>query len=63
MSKNNDVTVAITIGQGMSLALTKYDDLVIISGSRAVITNLGQFTKKRADNLCEFIQRLAIHVD
>lgn len=58
---DNDISVAISIGQSKSLALTHKDDLVI-SDYDGILVNLGHFTKKRADDLCEYIQRLAIHV-
>ena len=58
---DNDISIAITIGQSKSLALTDKDDLVI-SDYDGILVNLGPFTKARADNLCEYIQRLAIHV-
>lgn len=58
---DNDISIAITLGRGQSLALTQKDDLVI-SDDKGILVNLGPFTKARADNLCEYIQRLAIHV-
>lgn len=56
-------SVAITIGNGYQLGLTNNNHLVVedrINGERI---DLGKFTKARAKELSEYLDRLAIHVE
>ena len=60
----NPVTVSITLGQGLCLGLTEEDHLVVQRiDSGQIQADLGEFSSFRAANLCEYIQRLAIHVE
>ena len=60
----NPVTVSITLGQGLCLGLTEEDHLVVQHmDSGQIQADLGEFSSFRAASLCEYIQRLAIHVE
>lgn len=59
-----EITVSITIGNGLMFSLTSQNNLVIESRQDSkIIANLGTFTKARAAQLAEYLNRLAIHVE
>jgi hypothetical protein len=61
---SNDITLRITCGGGTDLAITRNDELVAVQEySPGLFTkvNFGRLTRKRIDQLKEYLDRLAIH--
>lgn len=56
-----ELSVAITIGGGLDLALDRYNNLLVHSNKHGTNINLGPLTQQRAKELSEYLQRLAIH--
>ncbi len=61
----NDVSVAITLGDGAELAITEGGELHVLKRSHRTDSisriNLGAATKRRFADLDEFMKRLSIH--
>lgn len=55
------ITVAISIGGGLSLALDKRNNLLLHDDTNRTSVNLGRLTHERADDLGEILKRLATH--
>ena len=58
----NNISVYVTIGNQKAFGITDSDDLVILDiKEQKVVVNLGVFTKARAKELQEHLERISIH--
>jgi patatin-like phospholipase/acyl hydrolase len=57
------VTIGVSIGGNLNLelAIDKYNNLLVNNFKSGCAVNLGPLTQKRAREIGEYVQRLAIH--
>ena len=55
------VSIAITIGGGLSLALDHHNNLLVHCSKTETNLNIGPLTQVRAKEIGEYLNRLAIH--
>ena len=58
----NNISIYMTIGDQKALGITDEDDLVILDiKDQKILANLGVFTKSRARELQEYLDRISVH--
>lgn len=58
----NNISIYMTIGDQKALGITDGDDLVILDiKERKILANLGVFTKSRAKELQEHLDKISVH--